>query len=222
MKPKTQASHVVGKRPPPRPQRQEALASSAARFDGVVAKRGRTAGGCEYVRLVFGSQRPEAGVIDADFLFLSGAAASRLARLSGFGVAPAVWFAAGWGSQRAFSATGSCFLDVRESACACSVLSHPISALVMRNSVACFAAGDNIVDIRAASRGAPGLEAAKVRILLCSVAAPSHARLLCPSPDTLALLYYRGERTVSKRVNVACCEISQSLTSHVAGHDYEI
>ena len=63
-------------RPPPRPQRQEALASSAARFDGVVAKRGRTAGGCEYVRLVFGSQRPEAGVIDADFLFLSGAAAS--------------------------------------------------------------------------------------------------------------------------------------------------
>ena len=42
----------------------------------MVAKRGRTAGGCEYVRLVFGSQRPEAGVIDADFLFLSGAAAS--------------------------------------------------------------------------------------------------------------------------------------------------
>ena len=66
---------AVGKRPPPRPQRQEALASSAARFDGVVAKRGRTAGGCEYVRLVFGSQRPEGGVIDADFLFLSGAAA---------------------------------------------------------------------------------------------------------------------------------------------------
>ena len=31
------------------------------------------------------------------------------------------------------------------------------------NLVACVAAGDNIVDIRAASRAAPGLDAAKVR-----------------------------------------------------------
>ncbi|KAK9836928.1 hypothetical protein WJX81_000307 [Elliptochloris bilobata] len=87
---------LQGKRPPQRPQRQEALASSAQRFDGVVAERRRTAGGSEYVRLVFGARQPgnaDTGVIDADFLFLS---------------------------------------------------------------------GDNIVDIRAASRAAPGLESAKV------------------------------------------------------------
>ena len=44
-----------------------------------------------------------------------------------------------------------------------SVSAHSFFALVLRNSAACFAAGDNIVDIRAASRGAPGLDAAKVR-----------------------------------------------------------
>ena len=67
----------AGKRLPRRPQRQEADAASARRFDGTVAERRRTARGSEYVRIVFGARlaggEPAGSVIDADFLFLAGA-----------------------------------------------------------------------------------------------------------------------------------------------------
>ena len=101
-----------------------------------------------------------------------------------------------------------------------SVLSHCFFAFVLRNSLAYFAAGDNIVDIRAASRSAPGLEAAKVRAPLCSAAALSHAPPWCSSPDTLALLYYVGEREPSKRIG--CCKLLQSRTSMLLDMAYAI
>lgn len=70
---------LTGNRPPERPKFQQETAMQA--FDGVLAERHKTKdGSAEYVHIIFGSPQADsarsdikaAGVIDAEFLFLTG------------------------------------------------------------------------------------------------------------------------------------------------------